>query len=256
MKILLLCPYFNRPKLVRKTLQSVLAADEHHKDWELVFGDDGSKIPGKPIVEDILWKQLEQITIFESEMTLEQKLEHGLKLGDMANWAINRSEADIAIILCDDDELHPEYLKNLSDFFESRPDVLYAYSKIHLFNPLIQQSKDVNNLNHRYNQWSGPINPVGKVDASQVAWRIDCCKKLGAWFYPTTKLFSDKPWIKDTDRCFFENLYAKCGECFPTDFVAQYKGVHDYQLLWHKNTTVEGLRKYDQMYRELGGDKF
>ena len=115
MKILILCSYYQRPKLVRNALSSILAANEHHQDWELAFGDDGSIIPGKPIVEEVLKDHLDKIRIVESGMNLEDKLKHGLVLGRMANEAISLSSADIAIILCDDDELHPEYLKNISE---------------------------------------------------------------------------------------------------------------------------------------------
>lgn len=249
-------PYYNRPKLVRNALLSILAADKYHSDWELVFGDDGSVTPGVPIAKEILKDHLDKISFVESNLSIEDKLEQGLILGKMANDQINKSLADVAIALCDDDELHPEYLKGLSDFFENNASVLYAYSKIHLFNPLVQKAIDVKNLNHKYNQWNEPINPVGKVDISQVAWRLDCCKQMGAWFADTTKAVDGKPWTKDTDKSFFENLYDKCGDCYPTGIVSQYKGIHDYQLLWHKNVGIDQLRRYEEMYRKLGGVEF
>jgi hypothetical protein len=256
MKILILQSYFNKPKLVKNALMSVLAANEYHQDWELVHGDDGSLIPGKPIVEEVLKEHLHKVKFVHSGMSLDDKLNHGLVLGKMANEAIKQSDADIGIMLCDDDELHPEYLKNLSDFFEFNPKVLYAYSKIHIYNPIVQSSNGINNLSHKYNQWCDPINPIGKVDASQVSWRLDCCKALGAWFQESTKFVKDKPWTKDTDKGFFEILYEKCGECHPTGIVGQYKGIHDYQLLWYKNAGVDQLMRYEQMCRELGGIKF
>ena len=237
-------------------MQSILAANEYHKDWELGFADDGSTIRGKPIVEEILKDHLDKVKFVESGLTIDQKIKQGITLGKMANQKIAESSADVAIMLCDDDELHPEYLKNLSDFYEVNPNVMYAYSMIHLFNPLFQSSFGINNLNHNYNKWNQPINPVAKVDASQVSWRLDCCKKLGAWFADSTKRDTDKPWIHDTDKGFFENLYEKCGDCYPTGFVGQYKGVHDYQLLWNKNARSDQLRSYDKMCNELGGVKF
>jgi hypothetical protein len=255
-RILILCSYYQRPKLVRNALNSILAANEHHQDWELAFGDDGSKIPGRPIVEEVLKDHLQKIKFVESGMSMEDKIHNGLMLGKMANEAITESSADVAIILCDDDELCPEYLRNLSNFFESKPNVLYAYSNIHIYNPLFQKSCDVVNLNNKYNQWSGPINPVGKVDATQVAWRLSCCKDYGAWFQESTKCVSGKPWVKDTDKGFFENLYEKCGDCHQTGIIAQYKGIHDYQLLWHKNAGIDQLKRYEKMCCELGGIEF
>lgn len=256
MKILILCSYFQRPKLVRNALSSILAANEHHQDWEMAFGDDGSDIPGKPIVEEMLKDHLEKVTFVHSGMTLEDKLKKGLMLGKMANEAIAASSADVAFVLCDDDEIHPEYMKNLSLFYEKNPSILYAYSKIHLYNPLFQKSAEVNNLNHKYNQWTVPINPCCKVDASQVSWRLSCCKDLDAWFVDSTKFVSHRPWSKDTDRSFFENLYNKCGDCHPTNIIGQYKGVHEHQLLWHKDVGVDQLKEYTEMCKELGGIEF
>lgn len=256
LKIFILCAYYNRPLLVRNTLNSVLKANEYHKNWHFGFLDDGSKVPGRPIVEEILKDHMDQVTIVETNAKFEDKVMRGLTMGALANKAISESDADIGIMLCDDDELVPDYLKNLSDFFLLNDKVLYCYSKIYIFNPLLQKSDGVVNLADKYNQHTTPINPVGKVDASQVAWRIDCCKKYGAWFGESTKCVDGKPWAKDTDRCLFENLFNKCGMCYPTGFVGQYKGVHDYQLLWHKNVSAASLKVYDDMYKELGGVVF
>lgn len=257
LKILILCSYYNRPLLVCNALNSILAANEHHQNWHLAFGDDGSEKPGRPIVEDVLKDHLKKVTFVHSGMSFEEKIKEGLILGKLANQAIQDSNADIALILCDDDELTPDYLKNLSDFFLANPDVLYCYSKLFLYNPLCQKSCDVEkNSNNKWSQFNEPINPVNHLDASQVAWRLDCCKKNGAWFKESTKHVPGKPWTKDTDKSFFENLYDKCGLCHPTGFVGQYKGVHDYQLLWHKNVPPAALWSYDKMCRELGGVEF
>lgn len=254
-KISIMLSYFNRPLLVRNSLNSILKANEYYRNWELLFGDDGSIVPGKPIVEEILKDHLDKVTFVNSEMSFQDKIDHGLLLGKYANEHMRQSDADVAIMFCDDDELFPIYLRDLAEYF-SRNDHLYCYSKIHIFNPFFQKSSEVNNLTGKFNQWQGPINPVGKVDATQVAWRLDCCKKYGAWFKESTKLVEGKPWTRDTDRGFFENLYEKCGLCYATEFIAQYKAVHDYQLLWHKNVAAASLRAYDQMYRELAGVKF
>jgi hypothetical protein len=256
MKILILMSYYNRPILVRRALQSILVANEHHKDWELLFGDDSSDIPGKPIVEEIMKDHLDKIVFAHSNMTLDDKIEKGLLLGHYCNEAIKQSDADIGIMFSDDDELHPLYLKNLSEFFTNNPDVLYCWSMIYVFNPLLQKSNESINVNNKYNKHESSINPVNKVDATQVAWRLSCCKERGAWFADTTRFVYSRPWTKDTDKSFFENLHEKCGQCQRTGFVAQYKGVHDYQLLWHKNVGEEGLRAYHKMIKDNAGVRF
>lgn len=256
LKILILMAYYNRPILVRNALKSIVKANDYYQNWHLLFGDDGSIYPGKPIVEEILGHLVEKVTFVQTALTLESKIANGLLIGGFANEAMKNSDADIGLILCDDDELEENYLQNLNRYFMENPDVLYAFSKIYLYNPLTQSSKDVCNLSNKYNQFETPINPVGKVDASQVSWRLDCCKKNGAWFAETTKSIEGKPWTRDTDKSFFQNLYDKCGPCHPTGFVGQYKGVHDYQLLWHKNVQPKSLEAYDKMCRELAGRKF
>lgn len=255
-KILILMAYYNRPILVKNALNSIIKSNENYKNWHLVFGDDGSFIPGKPIVEDILKDHLDKVTFVHTNNTFDDKIKNGLLLGRYANEVINNSDADVALMLCDDDELHSTYLLNLNNFFVKNPKILYCYSKVHIYNPLMQKSGDVNSLVAKFNKWNKPINPVGKVDASQVAWRIDCCKKHNAWFGDSTKIVEGKPWTSDTDRSLFKQLNEKCGLCYPTNFVGQYKGVHDYQLLWHKDVSASGLWSYDEMYRKLAGVSF
>lgn len=256
--------YFNRPLLVRNALNSILRANEHHGDWELYFGDDSSIIPGKPIVEEVLKDHLDKVTFANSNMTLDDKIANGLVLGRYCNEGIRNSDADIGIMFSDDDELHPHYLANLADYFTNNQDVLYCWSAICPFNPILGSREDLEEqlksyngmLRNRYNNHGTEINPVNNVDASQVAWRLSCCKDHGAWFADTTKFVDGKPWTKDTDKGFFESLYEKCGPCRRTPYFAQYKGVHDYQLLWHKNVGEAGLRAYHQMVLENAGVKF
>lgn len=252
-KIHILCSYYNRPILVKNALNSILAAHKYHQNWRLTFGDDNSPIPGRPIVETILKEHLDKVTFIQTGMTFEDKIREGISLGKYANKVIAESDADVFVVMGDDDELHPEYLMRLSDFFSSNPQVLYCYSKLYVYNPLYQKSADVTNPGNKYNQWWEPIVPMGKVDATQVAWRRECCVKYDAWFVDNTKQVTGKPWARDTDISFFDRLYLKCGLCHPTGIFAQYKGIHDYQLLWHKNVPASSLWAYDQMVRELGG---
>lgn len=244
-------PYYNRPILVQNALRSILASHKHYPHWKLGFCDDGSRIPGRPIVEGILHDHLDKVTFVETGMSFQDKIEQGLVLGKMANYGISTVEADVAIVLSDDDELVPTYLRDLSGFFDRHPDIAYCYSNIYIHNPFM----GIRTVGHRY-RYDGPIDPRGKVDASQVAWRIACCKERGAWFKESTKLVPGKPWVADTDRSFFEELYLKCGPCQPTGLFSQYKGIHDYQLLWHKNVSEAALLEYNAMVERLGGVKF
>lgn len=252
MKILILSSYYNRPKLIRNMLKSLIEADKLHQDWELAILDDNSPIPVQDIVEEEMVGYLEKIRIENSNMSFEDKMQRGLVLGEYANRAIRESEADIGILLCDDDELVPEYLKQISDYFETNEYVKYCYSKIYVFNPFVVETKLQKCDNNKYNQWIGPINPVGKVDASQVAWRLSCCKEDQAWFQETTKKSEEDPFLHDTDYGFFSNLHSKCGLCYQSNLYAQYKGIHEHQLLWHKKGNSGSLRIYFDNIEQLG----
>ncbi len=252
-KILILCPYFNRPLLVKNALRSILSANEHHTDWQLIFGDDGSSIPGRPIVEEILKDHLDKVEIVESGRTLSDKLACGLSYGKYVNPFLAASDAEAAIMLCDDDELVPTYLRDLSQFLDAHPETDYCYSNIHLYNPLFEQSASVCNLRHKWNRWQDPISPSGKLDASQVAWRLRCNQVLGVWFPDNSKDDQKMPWRHSADRTFFDLLYEQCGHCQPTNLIAQFKGVHDYQLVWHKNSSPEDLERHVLMCEHLAG---
>ena len=61
MKCLILMTYFNRPKLLEKSLESVLR--NNYSNWELVLCDDGSQHLAEPIVQKIMSQHLEKIKI-------------------------------------------------------------------------------------------------------------------------------------------------------------------------------------------------
>jgi glycosyltransferase involved in cell wall biosynthesis len=231
-KIIIMLFYYERPNMVRNALRSIVKANEHYKNWHLVAFDDGSNAHLFPIVEEE-FKGLgfeDRYVIIRNDITAEEKVNEGGMLGLRQNQimeaAIAQLQADAFVILCDDDALHPEYLKNLNDYFVANPTVLSCYSKVILFNPLAETPDKIksdfkNSPLTKLNNPIGPINGCRRVDASQVAWRA-CCYDMGARFpYPTPK---------DQDAGLFHSLYTHCGPMYPTGFVSQYKGVHPKQL--------------------------
>tara|TARA_Y100000034_G_scaffold43496_3_gene53084 strand:- start:12786 stop:13568 length:783 start_codon:yes stop_codon:yes gene_type:complete len=255
--VLILLTYYNRPKLVRNALNSILKSNVYHQNWKLIFGDDASPIPGEPIAREILDDHIDQIEFIRKETSLEEKLMGGISLGKYANEILRNTDAEIIVPLNDDDELHPEYLGKLNYYFTACPEVLYCYSNIHLYNPLYQKSEDVDNIVGPYNEHTGPINLYGRCDASQVAWRISCNKEKDAWLAENTADANRQmPWATNTDAEFFNRLYEKCGPACYSGFVSQYKGIHDYQLLWHKKAKADELREYIKEVDGLAGDKF
>lgn len=255
MKITILFSYYNRPKLLVNSIKSLLKANEFHDDWELFFCDDGSPIPGDPYVKNLLAEHIRKVTFFNTHMTPEDKVQQGIVIGRVANEFLAAATGDIVITLADDDELVPTYLHDLSTYFQNNPSVMYCWSKVHIFNPLVNKSADVDNVVGPFNSWVGSINPVNKVDTSQVAYRLSCFREHGVR-YPTTTSRSSNPAIGNIDGHLFQQLFDKFGECPATDLIAQYKGVHEHQLVWHKKKSKEAFNTYLDEINELGGERF
>lgn len=257
MKILILSIYYNRPKLLRKAMESVLASHQYHSDWEMVFGDDNSPIPGEPIVREILSDFLDRITFINSNMSFQEKIDQGIQIGRYANEVITKSNADIAITLCDDDELIPTYTRDICNYFENNPKEMWTYSHLAIFNPLYKSSFDVdlNNLKYcPYNFTSERTNPVGKMDSSQVAFRLKAFE-YGVRYPDNSKSEHNKhmPWLNNPDSGLFQAMYEKFGEIPFSGLISQYKGIHEHQLVWHKKQGHIGLKEYVDKIHQMGG---
>jgi glycosyltransferase involved in cell wall biosynthesis len=252
-------PYYNRPVLVRKALESVLAAGARYKNWELAFGDDGSDIPGEPIVREIMDGHLNKVTFHNSHMTIEEKAEKGITIGSLANKVLATTDAEIILTLCDDDRLHPDYLVGLNRYFLKHPSVMWCYSNVRMFNPLMEEPDDTIPLAGPYNAHTGPLDAYGKVDASQVAYCIECFRD-DVWWRGTTKSGStNHPWRYNLDGELFKILYKKFGPAEYTGLVAQYKGMHEHQLVYYKEhifRSKEDILAYHKRVLELAGKVF
>lgn len=232
MKILILLAYYNRPNMIRFALNSI--ANQTHKDWELAFVDDGSDSPGRPIVEEILSKDIDKVKFYNTNNTREHKeSQGGSLLGLYWNEAMVASDADIAIMLCDDDALYVDYLENLNNYYSLNPNVIHSYGHVSIFNPLEYTSVEGIPVNTDIwlNAHTYPINPNCSVDASQVSWRIRPVVDHGARFpFPQTI---------NLDATFYEQLHRLIGLCEYNGLITQYKGWHADQLEYHKSTPYE-----------------
>jgi len=257
MKILILLLYYDRPQMVRGALRSIRKAGEQHPDWELAFIDDSSPHPGRPVAEEELAEYLDQVRFYHTNTDLEVKKKDGSYVGHAMNQAIMESGAEIAIMLCDDDQLHPDYLMGLDAYFRQHPEVECCYSHVMEYDPLFENVQHVWNTKSVLNAQIGLIDPECQVDASQVAWRTRLNWEKRIWFaYPKTK-------------CLDADFYWKIGNIFPegitfSGMVGQYKGVHSAQLSWHEEeeawtnsvditngrkwTPIEKIRQLVEMY--------
>ena len=223
--------YYNRPEMVRLALQSI--ASQSHTDWELAFVDDGSDIAGAPIVTEILSSHLDKVKFYSTGHSAEQKnIQGGSIFGNLWNVAMYHTEAEIGIMLCDDDALYPDYLKNLSEYYSLYPEVIYSYGHISIFDP--KHFKDIANVptNMQANtNHVGTINPYCNVDASQVSWRIKPVTEAMIKFL--------SPKTTDLDAGFYNLLYNSYQGCVFNGIIAQYKGWHDDQMGWRTHNMYD-----------------
>ncbi len=252
-KILILFVYFNRPNILPNILSSILEND--YNNWLLVFGDDGSDVPGEPIAREVLKDHLDKVIFLNSHMSIEDKMQYGLRTGTYINTILENLDYDIWTTWTDDDKLHKDYLANLNRFF-SESDAKYCYSDTIFYNPYLGTYDDfdkrwVKSL-WKGEGYGGPQNCLyHKVDGCQAAFRRECFTKYGARYCETTKLNDDYPVKLNVDGEFFKSL-EKCGvpPAVYTGFVSQYKGIHDYQLNLHKEFNFrqkEDIKSYSDL---------
>lgn len=218
-KILILLFYYNRPNLVKVALKSI--KEHSYKNWEIAFIDDGSEVEGKPIVENILVDHLHQIKFYNTNDKIEDKLhrnfENGSIFGKYAQQAIEESDADYVIMLCDDDALYPNYFSNLNKYFEDHPDEKYVYSHIHTYDPLLTPLEQNPPFEDHHLNKTEELNPHFKIDMSQVAWRRkDFLEHEIKFPYPMTL---------NLDSIIFNQMYNKFGPCKFSGFIGEYKGI-------------------------------
>jgi glycosyltransferase involved in cell wall biosynthesis len=234
MKILILLLYYERPEMVRNALNSI--RDLEYDDWHLAFIDDGSRKPGRPLVEEILKDHLSRVTFYNTGHTPEDKnRQGGSVVGAVMNKAVGESDAEMAIMLCDDDALLPTYFSNLKKWATTYPDRHYCYSHVILYDPFKEKPhqdlssvllRKIDPLTHKFNRRKNWFNkttqmyPEAKLDASQVAWRTYC----------NDKAHFESPRTCHLDSAFYKQLGEFYGQILFSGFYGQYKGMHDNTL--------------------------
>ena len=240
LSILILLLYYDRPNMVKTTLQSI--KNLSYSNWQLAFLDDGSQTAGKPIVEEILQAELSKVIFKNSFDTPETKISQGGSLiGQLMNESLEESNSDIAIMLCDDDALVKTYFSDLNHWFTKNPSKVFSYCNVTFFNPFVeippklldQNYIDYENIKidrhkHFLNKDGRSVRPNHCLDASQVAWRTSCNIKDKLWF-PFHQ-------TKSLDSTFYEKFYKKYGYCDFNHSIGQYKAYFPNNLTARKNT--------------------
>lgn len=220
-KILIILFYYNRPNLVINALESIKRQNPKYDNWELAFIDDGSE------------KSFDVLSYFDNDkrvrvytVTPDIKKSYNYKtIGLLGNKAMRESDADLAIMLCDDDALCEDYLYNINNWFNEIENQTYdyAYSHVIIFDPLQEQwSFEIPIRDCMYNQHYGEIYPPENLDSSQVCWKLQKSKEKDCWFA------EDR--IANLDSHLYDQLFLAFGYCPFSGLYGQYKGLHNMQL--------------------------
>lgn len=220
LKFLLILVYYDRPNIVKNALNTIAALQSDN--WELAIIDDGSPRPVQPIAEEILKDHLDKVRFYQTGDTLELKMQRGGIFGQYINKAMDESNADLVMIVCDDDAVVADALIHLSNWFEANPDKMYCHSHVIPYNPKTQTAgPHLPRLSHHTN-FLNPLNPSCTVDASQVVFR-KLCHDQGYVSYPY-------PSTCNLDAHVFSQLATHYGLAHFSGVVAQYKGWFADQL--------------------------
>jgi glycosyltransferase involved in cell wall biosynthesis len=108
---------YNRPQLIRESLESVLS--QTFKDFELVVVNDG----GDEAVKDTLAEYPDKRVVYVSAE------HHGLS--SALNIGLGQARGEWIAYLDDDDVYYPDHLETLCRFLESRADAKAAYTDMY-----------------------------------------------------------------------------------------------------------------------------
>jgi glycosyltransferase involved in cell wall biosynthesis len=225
--ILILMPYYNRPKDVLLALSSI--KKQSYKNWRLAFVDDGSDEPGKDIVRSFFEeKDLDKVTFYNTgdtkEIKQKRRLDNLHKRGSeninfgsffvpYFNKAMESIDFDIALFLSDDDFLNNNYLNQLNNYYNMYPDIIYSFCNIILYEQ-INENETLYSTNSNRFTWKEAIHPHYNLDGSQVSWRSKCFKD-GCRFSEEYLGYWDAEW--------YGTLQIKYGKCEYNKLIGQYK---------------------------------
>lgn len=228
-KILIVLAYYKRPKMVLNALNSI--KDTKYSNWQLDFIDDsGDESFGETLLDfGFDNSKVNYIPILDTE-EIKTSI-GGSRHGHFMNESIKNSDAEIVIILCDDDALHPDYLGNLNQYYEKNKTILWSYGYVKYYNPSIESytesidsygSRELRGSVDDLNRHTSALNPYCQCDASQVSFRRKCFVENDVWF--------PSPQTRNLDASIFRDMFRKIGWCYPNKFYTQCKGAFPDQL--------------------------
>ena len=221
LKFELIITYYKRPILVLNTLESIMKST--YNNWHLTLIDDSGDDSFKETFLNYGFES-SKITYKSILMSDTEKNQTGGSIfGKYVNETILETDADIVILICDDDAIFPDYMENLNVFYNENPDKVWGYSHVQFFNPEIEHYTNSRktipeNTPHGgedLNSWTTPIYPAYNIDFSQVTFRKRAFTESNVWYpYPHTV---------SLDAHVFENMSKVWGTCDFTNCYGQYK---------------------------------
>lgn len=245
LEILIILVYYNRSNMMLNALNSI--KNQTYKNWHLAFIDDGSMVPGAPIVKEVLSEYMQgpisgtrvreekwsketqgQVTLWRIDDTLEDKRkQEGTRHPEYMNRSILEcveSPESPVIILCDDDALLPDYLSDLNEYYKSNPSTLHSFCHVIPFDPTKELPSEelASRASSFWLNKRGTIHPFNAIDGSQSTYRRKVFSELGVR-YPS-------PAHRCLDASLHQQLVEKAGLCPFNGIIGQYKGIFANQL--------------------------
>ena len=228
LKIELILPYYKRPKIVLNTLESI--SKSTYTNWHLTFIDDSGNEDFKETFLNYGFNP-EQITYISIMMPDWQKVafspndEGGSVFGCYVNRVIDKTDADIIYLICDDDAITYDFLEKLNLFFIQNQEQVWCYSACMFYDPekehytkadqYLNDESERWRVNHGFNRYTQPISPGGILDSCQIAFRKRAFVEKNVWYpFPRTK---------GLDGYVFIHMYNNWGPCSFTNICGIYK---------------------------------
>jgi len=215
MKIDVILSTFNRPRLLKVAIDSIL--NQESPNFELWIFDDGSDYDfRKQIIQQ--YKD-PRIHFFQGEKLKPSERYAKSRISLHVNYLLDRSSNELVSYLCDDDYYWPEAIGGAINFFEKHPEASVGFGKLtYSFSESEKTPREKREL--RY--FENPILPFDKLDHNQVIHRRECLDYVK---WP----MSNFPWPLGPDAYFFAEL-SKMHTFYPIPVWFSNKLLHSHNI--------------------------
>ena len=212
---------YNRPKLVREAIRSVLR-QKGFPSWELIITDDGSNAETLDAIREEIHGLGHRCTLLIGSGPDGPRPDAQLRAVKSINRALPLACGDLIHYLPDDDYYPPERLAHFEKRFTAEVSMVYGRMSW-VFADGTPQGRDLFP--------GGPVtDPVGQLDHTSVVHRRECLRVVPEW--PEGGI------DYNSDGVFFKRLVeAGFGPIQPMDEVVAYHRDHGYNLLATQGTT-------------------